>query len=121
MAPEETLLKIHSKAYLQLLASLGRIAGSKTGRPLSPVWRQKFAAQGNKKQGQGADGGQGSSVLAEHEHEQASASMTRFSAGSYRAALSASGAVCRAVDAVLSGRHEAAFCNVRPPGERESL
>jgi acetoin utilization deacetylase AcuC-like enzyme len=115
MAPEETLLKIHSKAYLQMLASLGRIAKSKTGRPLSPVWRQKFAAQGNKKQGQGADGGQGGSA----EHEQAS--MTRFSAGSYRAALSASGAVCRAVDAVLRGRHEAAFCNVRPPGARESV
>jgi len=42
----------------------------------------------------------------------ASVSMTRFSAGSYRAALRSAGAVCRGVDLVLQGHYASVFCNV---------
>jgi acetoin utilization deacetylase AcuC-like enzyme len=41
---------------------------------------------------------------------------TAMSADSPEAALRAAGAVCAAVDAVLDGRTERAFCAVRPPG-----
>ncbi len=41
---------------------------------------------------------------------------TAMSPGSGEAALRAAGAVCRAVDAVVSGDAQNAFCAVRPPG-----
>ncbi len=41
---------------------------------------------------------------------------TAMSPGSGRAALRAAGAVCAAVDAVLQGEAQNAFCAVRPPG-----
>ncbi len=41
---------------------------------------------------------------------------TAMSAGSARAALRAAGAVCAAVDAVMAGDIDNAFCAVRPPG-----
>ena len=41
---------------------------------------------------------------------------TVMSAGSLEAALRAAGAVCAAVDAVLAGETNRAFCAVRPPG-----
>lgn len=41
---------------------------------------------------------------------------TRVSAGSARAARLAAGAVVEAVDAVISGQAQTAFCAVRPPG-----
>lgn len=41
---------------------------------------------------------------------------TVISSGSYRAALGAAGAVCRAVDEVVRGGAVNAFCPVRPPG-----
>ena len=41
---------------------------------------------------------------------------TYFSAGSVEAALRAAGAVVTAVDSVLSGEAENAFCAIRPPG-----
>ncbi len=41
---------------------------------------------------------------------------TMLSPGSWTAALLAAGAVCDAVDAVVSGRLRNAFCAVRPPG-----
>jgi acetoin utilization deacetylase AcuC-like enzyme len=41
---------------------------------------------------------------------------TRLSPGSGEAGLRAAGAVCAAVDAVLAGEVERAFCAVRPPG-----
>ncbi len=41
---------------------------------------------------------------------------TVLSTGSYQAAQRAAGAVCAAVDAVLSGAAGNAFCGVRPPG-----
>jgi acetoin utilization deacetylase AcuC-like enzyme len=41
---------------------------------------------------------------------------TVISHGTYRAALGAAGAVCRAIDEVLGGRARNAFCPVRPPG-----
>ena len=43
---------------------------------------------------------------------------TSFSKGSLNAARRAVGAVCHAVDRVLSGANRNAFCCVRPPGER---
>jgi len=41
---------------------------------------------------------------------------TAMSAGSAEAALRAAGAVCAAVDMVIDGQHQRAFCAVRPPG-----
>jgi hypothetical protein len=41
---------------------------------------------------------------------------TSISKGTYLAALSASGAVCEAVDLVINGKAKNAFCPVRPPG-----
>lgn len=41
---------------------------------------------------------------------------TLMSAGSLEAALRAAGAVCAAIDAVLDGATQRAFCAVRPPG-----
>lgn len=41
---------------------------------------------------------------------------TVLSESSYLAALHAAGAVCAAVDAVMSGKADNAFCAVRPPG-----
>ena len=41
---------------------------------------------------------------------------TAISPGSGEAALRAAGAVCRAVDAVVSGQAQNAFCAARPPG-----
>lgn len=41
---------------------------------------------------------------------------TRMSAGSWRAARLAAGAICAAVDALLDGSCQRAFCAVRPPG-----
>ncbi|MEZ4195304.1 MAG: histone deacetylase family protein [Candidatus Paceibacterota bacterium] len=41
---------------------------------------------------------------------------TRISPGSYNAALSATGAVCQAVDDVLTDKAKRGFCAVRPPG-----
>ncbi len=41
---------------------------------------------------------------------------TAMSPGSGEAALRAAGALCRAVDAVVSGKAQNAFCAVRPPG-----
>ncbi|MGB0135409.1 histone deacetylase family protein [Dokdonella sp.] len=41
---------------------------------------------------------------------------TVVSTGSVEAALRAAGAVCQAVDAVMSGGSQRAFCAVRPPG-----
>ena len=41
---------------------------------------------------------------------------TGVSAGSFRAALAAAGAVCEAVDRLLAGAARNAFCAVRPPG-----
>mmetsp|Transcript_5861 Transcript_5861/g.20432 ORF Transcript_5861/g.20432 Transcript_5861/m.20432 type:complete len:800 (+) Transcript_5861:169-2568(+) len=41
---------------------------------------------------------------------------TVVSKGSYQAALHAAGAVCEAIDAVISGTNRNAFCAVRPPG-----
>ncbi len=41
---------------------------------------------------------------------------TAMSPGSAAAALRAAGAACAAVDAVIAGEAEAAFCAVRPPG-----
>ncbi len=45
---------------------------------------------------------------------------TRMSAGSLEAALRASGAVCAAIDAVVTGSTRRAFCAVRPPGHHSS-
>ena len=39
---------------------------------------------------------------------------TSMSAGSFEAALRAAGAVCAAVDSVMSGTHNRAFCATRP-------
>lgn len=41
---------------------------------------------------------------------------TTFSAGSLPAALRAAGAVCTAVDSVVTGKARNAFCCTRPPG-----
>jgi len=41
---------------------------------------------------------------------------TYLSPGSYKAALRAAGAVCGAVDKVMAGELENAFCAIRPPG-----
>ncbi|KAK9813955.1 hypothetical protein WJX73_006715 [Symbiochloris irregularis] len=41
---------------------------------------------------------------------------THLSHGSFRAALVAAGAVCRAIDAVMTGKARNVFCAVRPPG-----
>lgn len=41
---------------------------------------------------------------------------TYLSAGSKKAALLAAGAVCQAIDLVMAGTHQNAFCAVRPPG-----
>ena len=41
---------------------------------------------------------------------------TTISKGTFDAALAAAGAVCHAVDEVMSGRAKNAFCPVRPPG-----
>jgi acetoin utilization deacetylase AcuC-like enzyme len=41
---------------------------------------------------------------------------TAMSPGSAEAALRAAGAVCAAVDAIMSGQAQRAFCAVRPPG-----
>ena len=89
----ETVTSVHSKQYIKMLSSLGRLAKGKTGRPLSPVWRRQFG---------GSETGDGS--------------MTRVSAGSYRAALRAAGAVCLEVDLVMRRDFSSVFCNVRPPG-----
>ena len=93
LASLETVTSVHSKQYIKMLSSLGRLAKGKTGRPLSPVWRRQFG---------GSETGDGS--------------MTRFSAGSYRAALRAAGAVCLGVDLVMRRDFSSVFCNVRPPG-----
>jgi acetoin utilization deacetylase AcuC-like enzyme len=45
---------------------------------------------------------------------------TELSPGSFGAALAAAGTVTSAVDAVLSGRVQRAFCAVRPPGHHAS-
>ena len=95
LASVETVTSVHSKQYIKMLSSLGRLAKGKTGRPLSPVWRRQFG-------GGGTETGDGS--------------MTRFSAGSYRAALRAAGAVCLGVDLVMRRDFSSVFCNVRPPG-----
>jgi hypothetical protein len=68
------------KEYLKMLATLGRRCKQKTGRPLSPIWRNTFGAKGTgDKSSGGAPPGDGEE------------SMTRVSAGSFRAALRASG------------------------------
>ncbi|MBT5187819.1 MAG: histone deacetylase family protein [Kordiimonadaceae bacterium] len=41
---------------------------------------------------------------------------TYLSSGSEQAALRAAGAMCQAIDGVMAGDHENAFCAVRPPG-----
>ncbi len=41
---------------------------------------------------------------------------TALSPGTWQAALTAAGTVCRAVDDVLNGKTQRAFCAVRPPG-----
>jgi acetoin utilization deacetylase AcuC-like enzyme len=41
---------------------------------------------------------------------------TAVSPGSWEAALRAAGAVCQAVDDIMAGKCERAFCAVRPPG-----
>ena len=46
---------------------------------------------------------------------------TAFSKGSLRAALRAGGAVCKAVDSVVTGEHRNAFCVVRPPGHHAGV
>ena len=94
LASEEAVTKVHSKDYVRLLASLGRRAKNRSGRPLSPLWRQRFG------------GGVGSDDSGEPRGEaiDAERSMTRFSAGTFRAALRAAGAACHGVDRVLQGR-----------------
>ena len=46
---------------------------------------------------------------------------TSFTLGSMRAALRAAGAVCTAVDNVMSGDARHAFCVVRPPGHHAGV
>ena len=46
---------------------------------------------------------------------------TVFSTGSFRAALRAAGAVCRAVDLVVQRRARHAMCLVRPPGHHAGV
>ena len=41
---------------------------------------------------------------------------TYLSSGSEQAALRAAGAICQAIDGVMAGEHDNAFCAVRPPG-----
>lgn len=41
---------------------------------------------------------------------------THLSSGSWQAALKAVGATCQAIDAVMSGEIDNAFCAIRPPG-----
>jgi acetoin utilization deacetylase AcuC-like enzyme len=45
---------------------------------------------------------------------------TLMSAGSLEAGLRAAGAICAAIDAVMSGATRRAFCAVRPPGHHSS-
>ncbi|MGR8933107.1 MAG: histone deacetylase family protein [Gammaproteobacteria bacterium] len=54
-------------------------------------------------------------TLPEHGHHFIDAD-TVLSPGSWKAALRAVGAVCEAVDAVVAGNADNAFCAVRPPG-----
>ena len=62
--------------------------------------------------------------LAEEEIRQGNAQMstgdTNISARSWEAALIAAGSACAAIDAVLDGKMQRAFCLVRPPGHHAS-
>ncbi|EKX33460.1 hypothetical protein GUITHDRAFT_120362 [Guillardia theta CCMP2712] len=100
-AREESVLRVHSRAYVSFVRELSeQVASSEGPVPFTPRVQTALASSGTRGGWETADG-EGD---------------TFFSKGSYRAALRAAGGVCHAIDQVVRGKARAAFCCVRPPG-----
>lgn len=99
LATDTQLLRAHSAAYVRLVRALAKhVSRSNTAVPFTPHIQRGLQRAPPES-------------LKKPEH-----SDTTFSAGSLPAALRAAGAVCSAVDAVVTGKARNAFCCTRPPG-----
>jgi len=101
-ASQDMLKRAHSDAYVDFVCNLE--AEMRTAPvPFTPLIQRKVLNFEEKD-------------LKKNEHCD-----TSFSPGSLRAALSACGAVCHAIDRVVGGLSRNSFCVVRPPGHHAGI
>ena len=103
-ATTEMLLYAHSKTYINFVHNLHRnVMESMKSVPFTPQVQRAVVhiAEDKVKADKGCD--------------------TTFSPGSLMAGLRAVGAVCHAVDMVVTGKSRNAFCVVRPPGHHAGV
>jgi SHAQKYF class myb-like DNA-binding protein len=97
-ATVKALLRVHSPAYIRFIHDLSKqVIKDKTVIPFTPKVQKNLG-------------------VADAETKEDDICDTSFSSGSLPAARRAVGAVCHAIDVVLSGKNRNAFCAVRPPG-----
>lgn len=105
LATMTDVLRVHEYAYVhRILEACGDAHPDGAATPGSPLTRAKPTPEA------AAD-----SQQAKHDIKLIDTD-TAVSAGTFRAALRAAGAMLRAVDAVCKGEAHHAFCAVRPPG-----
>ena len=100
----KSLLRVHSTQYIKFIHDLSKqvkLDGSVI--PFTPKVQKSIAG------------------VSEGEIKEDDICDTSFSTGSLPAARRAVGAVCHAVDRVLSGANRNAFCAVRPPGHHAGI
>jgi len=112
LATREQLLAVHDSAYVDFLEGLcvrynrdgGRVPSDPEVLRFSPLVVSRLFSQEEQRKFFGAN-----------KHL---SSATRFSEGSFKAAMRASGAVVRAVEIVMGNKYaqKRCFCLVRPPG-----
>lgn len=99
---KEQMIKVHTESYIEFLFALDKSVQDKEGYiPMTPTIQSKFGTVFSVKNSANSE--------------------TQLSKETFTAARRASGAVCKAIDDVVSGKHRNAFCVVRPPGHNCGL
>lgn len=99
MVSLESVQRVHSTAYIELLLDLKKqVSRSHDPVPLTPRLQVGLHGTCNSRA------------------KAPEFSDTSFSKGTLNAALRAAGSVCHAIDRIMTGKNQNSFCIVRPPG-----
>ena len=111
-ATVEMLTRVHSPNYIKFIYNLSKeVAEDGQTIPFTPHVQKDLHASMDK----------GSGDASSDEGDDTDYHDTSFSVGTLKAARRGVGAVCHAVDSVISGKFRNAFCCIRPPGHHAGV